>query len=141
MADAQRIRLSRAKGWRKPEGAITVARPGPWGNPFVVGTYGTAAECVAQFAVLARGYIDIGTSRAPVEDQIATAKRIRDHICELSGHDLACWCRLDKPCHADVLLDLASGRDPSRDWMFDAAAVPRILIGLDEYEATLKGDK
>jgi hypothetical protein len=26
----------------------------------------------------------------------------------LRGHDLACWCRLDQPCHADVLLELAN---------------------------------
>lgn len=28
---------------------------------------------------------------------------------ELAGRDLACWCPLDKPCHADVLLELANG--------------------------------
>lgn len=28
---------------------------------------------------------------------------------ELSGHDLMCWCPLDQPCHADVLLELANG--------------------------------
>ena len=27
----------------------------------------------------------------------------------LAGHDLACWCPLDGPCHADVLLELANG--------------------------------
>ena len=27
---------------------------------------------------------------------------------ELAGHDLACWCPLDSPCHADVLLELAN---------------------------------
>lgn len=27
---------------------------------------------------------------------------------ELAGRDLACWCRLDRPCHADVLLELAN---------------------------------
>jgi hypothetical protein len=30
---------------------------------------------------------------------------------ELAGHDLACWCPLDQPCHADVLLDLANRDD------------------------------
>lgn len=29
-----RLQLSRAKGWRKPEGAVVVARPTRWGNPF-----------------------------------------------------------------------------------------------------------
>jgi Domain of unknown function (DUF4326) len=27
---------------------------------------------------------------------------------ELAGRDLACWCPLDLPCHADVLLDVAN---------------------------------
>lgn len=30
VADAQ----ARRRGWRKPEGAIVVARPSKWGNPF-----------------------------------------------------------------------------------------------------------
>ncbi len=28
---------------------------------------------------------------------------------ELRGRDLCCWCPLDQPCHADVLLELANG--------------------------------
>jgi hypothetical protein len=26
----------------------------------------------------------------------------------LRGHDLCCWCSLDQPCHADVLLEIAN---------------------------------
>lgn len=29
---------------------------------------------------------------------------------ELRGKDLACWCPLGQPCHADVLLELANGK-------------------------------
>ena len=33
----------------------------------------------------------------------------KDEIrAELAGHDLMCWCGLDLPCHADVLLDIAN---------------------------------
>lgn len=28
---------------------------------------------------------------------------------ELAGRNLACWCPLDQPCHADVLLEIANG--------------------------------
>lgn len=35
-----RITLSRAKGWRKPEGAIVVSRPSIWGNPWKPGNPG-----------------------------------------------------------------------------------------------------
>ena len=31
---------------------------------------------------------------------------------ELRGHDLACWCPLDQPCHADVLIELANEVTP-----------------------------
>jgi hypothetical protein len=34
---------------------------------------------------------------------------------ELAGRDLACWCPPDRPCHADVLLELAaSSKSESR---------------------------
>ena len=39
-------------------------------------------------------------------------------LAELRGKDLACWCGLDQPCHADVLLELANAagvRDNSTD--------------------------
>ena len=26
----------------------------------------------------------------------------------VGGSDLACWCPLDQPCHADVLLEIAN---------------------------------
>ena len=34
-----------------------------------------------------------------------TTKEIRD---ALRGKNLSCWCPLDRPCHADVLLELAN---------------------------------
>lgn len=34
MTAPRRIQLRRTKGWRKPEGAVSVARPTKWGNPF-----------------------------------------------------------------------------------------------------------
>lgn len=38
------------------------------------------------------------------------AKCTVDEIrAELAGRDLVCWCPLDQPCHADVLLELANG--------------------------------
>jgi hypothetical protein len=29
---------------------------------------------------------------------------------ELRGRDLACWCPLDEPCHADVLLEIVNAQ-------------------------------
>ena len=30
---------------------------------------------------------------------------------ELAGRDLACWCPLNRPCHADVLLEIANASE------------------------------
>jgi len=34
---------------------------------------------------------------------------VEDVRRELAGKDLACWCPLSEPCHADVLLEIANG--------------------------------
>ena len=87
MTDAPaRIQLRRTKGWRMPPGTVKVDRTTKWGNPFVVGKDGHAAQCVALFEQHA--------ATLPVE--------------ELRGKNLACWCRSSGPCHADVLLSLAN---------------------------------
>lgn len=93
----QRVQLRRSKGWRKPEGTIVVARPSRWGNPFRVGLDGDRAQCVDRFRrALRNGHL---------------AFTLDDVRADLAGRDLACWCPLDEPCHADVLLDAANGSD------------------------------
>jgi len=36
-----------------------------------------------------------------------------DLLGPLRGHDLACWCRLEQPCHADTLIELANRPPPA----------------------------
>lgn len=107
----QRIQLRRTKGWRLPDGVVKVARPGRWGNPFVVtdkvapgkGTGGCywAVPTVADAVECFRLYID------QVPGMVAD---IQEH---LRGKDLACWCKPGTPCHADVLLQIANEPAPS----------------------------
>jgi len=123
-----RLRLSRRKGFNLQEhsralnglGAVNVARPGKWGNPYVIGMCNPdvrgrnhvmgSADCIVKAF---RGY---------------AARCIESHGVEwmeqLHGNNLACWCGLCdahafgkpagivcaecKPCHADVLLELAN---------------------------------
>jgi hypothetical protein len=93
-----RIQLRRSKGWRKPAGAVVVARPSRWGNPFRVGVDGDRVACVAAYRwALEQGELPF---------TIAAVRR------ELAGRDLACWCPLDQPCHADVLMEVAAGVGP-----------------------------
>jgi hypothetical protein len=41
-------------------------------------------------------------------------------VADLAGRDLACWCKIGRPCHADDLLELAaelaSTPDPEPYW-------------------------
>ena len=73
-----------------PHDAVYVGRPSPYGNPFVIGKDGTREEVIAKF----RRYV----SNSPYMLRI---------IEELHGKDLVCFCA-PKPCHADVLLELAN---------------------------------
>lgn len=105
----RRVQRRRTKGWRMPENTVYVGRPGKWGNPYAVGdesafmghmpVHGieeplTRADAAQLFHLaLTGGHLDVGAE---------------DVRTELRGKDLACWCPLDQPCHADVLLELAN---------------------------------
>ena len=107
MTGPKRLRLSRAKGWRLPDGAVRVDRATPWGNPFIVGQDGTAAECVRLHGLLLGGLVCV-SSRAAPEQQESAREHVLQNIDKLRGRDLACWCALTAPCHADTLLWLAN---------------------------------
>ena len=107
----KRIQRKRTKGWKMPEGAVYVGRPTKWGNPFRVGrpvdrgpNHGgydfikDRADAVALFR------LTVG----PITGGIEARDFIKAAQCELRGKDLACWCPLDQPCHADVLLEIAN---------------------------------
>jgi hypothetical protein len=94
----KRIQRKRTKGWKMPPGAIYVGRPSHHGNKYRVGVDGDAAECVAKFEA------DWNWGLAHELGVCALQPTLK----KLRGHDLACWCPLDQPCHADVLLRIAN---------------------------------
>ncbi|HJR25679.1 MAG TPA: DUF4326 domain-containing protein [Acidimicrobiales bacterium] len=96
-----RVQLRRAKGWRKPEGAIVVARPSRWGNPFAIGApHPDHGRPMTREDTIALHRAHVGRGGA---GELHAAE-----LAQLRGHDLACWCRLDEACHADTLLGLAN---------------------------------
>jgi hypothetical protein len=103
----ERIQLSRAKGWRMPPNTVKVDRTTPWGNPFVVGRHGTQEQCVKRLRYLLGGYMCI-SSGPDVWYQDFYVELVRQHIEDLRGKNLACWCRRGTPCHADLLLEIAN---------------------------------
>jgi hypothetical protein len=87
-----RYQRSRRKGARLPASAVVVTRPTKWGNPHPLSL--GRAEAVRRY----QDDLVAGRLAVTVDD----VKR------ELRGRDLACYCPLDQPCHADVLLTLAN---------------------------------
>ena len=85
----QRIQRRRAKGWRMPPDTAYVGRPGKFGNPFP-GTFEQA---------MYRTWLCGSSERA---------KRVLDALPSLRGKNLACWCAPGRPCHADVLIEIAN---------------------------------
>lgn len=115
----KRIQRKRTKGWRTPEGAVYVGRRTKWGNPYIVGRpigdvsvfmlqdAGLLSKAREDHKQLLTGEDSVHMYRIYIEGCI---KHNGDYytIENLRGKDLMCWCRLDMPCHADVLLELAN---------------------------------
>lgn len=110
----KRIQMSRQHPWRaeNPD-AVIVARPSKWGNPFAVVKDGH------YWGVKPPGYANTEQSSRRIHKIDALAVAVSYYRCdavfhvaeiraELAGKDLACWCPLDQPCHADVLLEIAN---------------------------------
>jgi hypothetical protein len=106
MSGPVRVQLSRKAGWRMPPNTVSVARPGKWGNPFPIGREGPF-ERVAPDAEGAVGFFRSLFLDAEMLFAANYPFR-REVIAELRGKNLACWCALGQPCHADVLLEVAN---------------------------------
>jgi hypothetical protein len=110
-----RLQLSRKKGFNLQASslainglpALVVARPAPWGNPFIVGQDGTRAECVYYFRHLLAGHYVI-TCKTPVAAQREFVRHAAAFWGALKNRNLACWCSLNAECHAGVLLEMAN---------------------------------
>ena len=78
-----RVQARRAANYK------AVHRPTRWGNPFPITATRTRAQSLRRYTAWLR------------------AKLARDpHFLEpLRGYDLGCFCALDVPCHADIILE------------------------------------
>lgn len=108
---AERIQLSRRKGWRMPANTVKVDRSTRWGNPWRVGDPGItdAAEAVRRFRAAVLGFTSNGSFCPPQAAAGSPIGQIIADAHQLRGKDLGCWCKLGEPCHADVLLELTNG--------------------------------
>ncbi len=113
----QRVQRQRTKGWRMPPSSVYVGRPTFYGNPYLItqppplwdprvaekmgmpATWGRLAAVKCFEYMLASGW----RLKRPPGFQIVERAQV-----ELEGKDLVCWCPLDEPCHADILLAYAN---------------------------------
>lgn len=110
----QRIQLSRKKGWRMPPNTVKVDRSTKWGNPFIVGKHGDHEYSLKLFQYLCAGIGMVSCDEECSKSQDLFLKYAHKNIDKLEGKNLACWCPLGKPCHADLLLIIANkGETPS----------------------------
>jgi hypothetical protein len=80
-----------------PEGAVYVGRPTKWGNPYPLSAFNYDIDWVLR------------TYRRYLTETPLGCELLADAKTTLRGKDLACWCSLSQPCHADVLLEMVNG--------------------------------
>ena len=129
-----RIHRRRTKDWRKPPGAVYVGRGTKWGNPLWLRSDGLIQHwrdwrwyATGDVERVSRRLIEVFTAdyAAKVLGIVGASPEAVVVACyrallmrnpgpaiaarrELRGRDLMCWCPLDRPCHADVLLEFAN---------------------------------
>ena len=122
----KRIQRKRTKGWRMPENAKYIGRGSKYGNPLKVvpdkqfdnglgkifvhgwgdriwydtGLWGDTSDMLHMFDLMLRGNPFMN-----VKLQVWSNYFARLDLTPLIGHDLACWCRIDKPCHGDCIIN------------------------------------
>ena len=97
-----RIQRKLIKGWRMPPNTVYVGRPSGWGNPYRVSWYQSRPAGLSSTLTQARqACVELFEDWMPCY----YLERVKVH---LAGKNLACWCPLDQPCHADVLLAIAN---------------------------------
>jgi len=127
MTPPKRVQRSRNTPWREHNPhAVIVDRTSKWGNPFQV------VEVEHKYALVDFRGVTLAIYERKLDAQAMAVDMFRAHLTtgyanqqrqalgyskndvrkELSGHDLVCWCAIDEPCHADVLIDVAN--DTSR---------------------------
>ena len=110
MSKPSRFQLKRTKGWRMPTNTVKVDRTTKWGNPFRIGSKllplsgkNQGKEFTVTHAIAVKMHRTAALGKGDASQEFRALVRR-----ELRGKNLACWCPLDKPCHADVLLEIAN---------------------------------
>lgn len=110
-----RVQRKRTKGFNlqaaSPNGlpVVYVGRPTRWGNPYKVGEFEDGSSIPIE-PVPKEGFcLPLDMVLPTFEFRVKILLHHRpDYLEPLRGKNLACFCPLSAPCHADVLLRLAN---------------------------------
>ncbi len=114
-----RLQRKRTRGFELPYGTVCVTRPGKWGNWF------SGPDAVEAYREAWRVILNGERTRFTMTTKVMIGQRVfnasllgvpaweemqalRGELAKLAGRRLACYCPLDRPCHADVLCELAN---------------------------------
>lgn len=109
-----RIQLRRTKGFNLQAAslrlnglpAVAVTRPGHWGNPYKVSRNYPACAAVADFRRELR--YELMAMETGDQPRSAHMRWIAQHIQELRGKNVACFCEIGDACHGDILIEVAN---------------------------------
>ena len=103
----KRIQRKRSKGWRIPENTVYVGRGSKYGNQFKIGADGDANQCIAKYMEYRFPYTHHGEHNS-MQDFMLSKANLQEATKDLRGKNLACWCKIGDPCHADSLLEIVN---------------------------------
>jgi len=97
-----------------PPNTIYVGRGSKWGNSCTVKRHGRV--WYVRYGMFQHDVVECGNESEARQLAVDLYRQdipggvpftLDELVTELRCKDLACWCPLDKPCHADTLLELA----------------------------------
>ncbi len=123
-----RIQRKRTKGWKMPENTVSVCRPTKWGNPFknlgneifmksnLNGKYSWILICEGdiKYVVWLYGLLFKDNQQWLNYESLYPHHLLFEYwhnhfsrldLNELTGKNIACFCRIGVPCHGDFLLE------------------------------------
>ncbi|MCC3292383.1 DUF4326 domain-containing protein [Arthrobacter sp. zg-Y1110] len=108
-AEAAPQRIKHQVGRALPANTALVGKGSGWATPFKAGEIGVlrGADDTRVFFRPEDDTQALGMFRGLVEQP----KVRRQVVADLKGKNLACWCALDRPCHADILLEIANANE------------------------------
>lgn len=89
-----------------PENAVYVGRPTKYGNRHKVGDIWREIGTDEPYALTTSNALSL--YRRDLAEALA---KNPNFLNDLRGKDLACFCPLGQPCHADILLECANRLD------------------------------